>query len=283
MPVTCRLLGLLLLAGMLSSAPTASAGELIRYRQADGSVGFAGSTSAVPPGATILTRRPSSALDDASGPKAPPVDELVSHVRRYCEQRFGHDEGEFEYCLAEQSRAAFDLRDLLLEQRPGSEAARLTNECRRRAGRGTPNYKRLLGCVESAHEKFEARSGMHPANLDAGSDESRRRRRHDPNRDRLQQLRDDQARTARELAIGRNTWGPRYRKAERELNAAEAQTRSIVDRMKQRGCRTDTLACGGLGTKLEAARLDETKKREYLTHGLVEECRADGCQPGWLR
>jgi hypothetical protein len=275
----------LLLLGLLLCAAAAGAGELIRYRTADGSVGFAGSASAIPPGATILTRRPSTALPDATGPKAPSVESMVSGVRRHCQQGFAHDVDELEYCIAEQTQAALRLRDLLLEQRKGSEAERITNECRRQADRRAPNYRRLLGCAEAKHSEFRARTGLHPASLDARSakGEGERRRQHGAKRDRLQQLRDDQERASRALAIGRNVWRPRYRRAERKLHDAETKTRSIVERMKQRGCRTDSLACGGLSPKLEAARLDEANKREYLSYGLVEECRQAGCQPGWLR
>ncbi len=270
-------------------AAHASAGELIRYRRADGKVGFAGSESSVPDGAVILTRESSSeGAREEPGSHAPPVGVLVSGVRRHCESKYGSGVDEFDYCIADQTSAAFDFRDLMLEQRRGSESFRLIERCRRRWEKGrVPNYHKLVGCTERAMEEFEARTGVHPARLDVDRDltdaERERRRKHEAQRQRLRELRSDQARSAREREMGRNRWHPRYEKAERELRQAEEKTQEIIEKMRRRGCRTDTLACGGLGPELEAARRKEAAKRDYLTDGLVNECRRAGCQPGWLR
>jgi hypothetical protein len=52
--------------------------------------------------------------------------------------------------------------------------------------------------------------------------------------------------------------------------------------MRRRGCRTDSLACGGLEDRLAEARLEEEEKRRYLNRGLIDECRRAGCKPSWL-
>lgn len=281
---TCRSLVALLLLTVLGGA-SAHAGELIRYRRADGSVGFAGNESSVPPGAAILTRKPTSAARGGRmSAEAPPIEKLMSGVRHHCRARYARDADRYDFCIADQTRAAFEYRDLVLEQRPGSEARRIVERCRRRHERGqAPDYRSLLACNERAQAEFESRTGEHPADLDVDrrrdtGDDKRRAAEH-----RLRQLREDQARADRELAIGRSQWGPRYRKAEREFHAAQRKTESIVERMRRRGCRENTLACGGLGPRLEAAKRDEEKKRRYLEQGIVEECRLAGCQPGWLR
>lgn len=279
------LVGVLLL---LALPEPAHAGELIRYRRADGSVGFAGSESSVPPGARILTRRPTSrrAADDPGEPLSdvPAVDQFVAGVRRHCEQRHGRAGDAFDYCIADQTRNAFRVRDRMLEIRSGSEAAQIMERCRRRFERGQiPDYQKLWGCTEEGRADFQQRTGQHPADLavDRRDDASERQRQSAEHR--LRQLRQDQARAERELAIGRDRWGPRYRKAEREYVTAKQETESIIRRMRDRGCRPDSLACGSLGPQLEHARRTQEKKRGYLEVELVEECRLAGCQPGWLR
>lgn len=286
--IACRW-GLALVSALLLLAADASASELIRYRRADGSVGFAGSESRVPAGAEILTRKPSSeSASREPGSHVPSIGQLVSGVRRHCESTSQRGTHELDDCTADQTRAAFDLRDLMLEQQEGSESFRLTERCRRRwERRRVPDYRRLLGCVEHALEELELRTGTNPADRDVDRDGSDAER--DPRRKKLEQqqrlreLRSEQARAARELEIGRNRWRPRYQKAERELREAEQQVQSIAEQMRRRGCRTDSLACGGLAPKLEAARREEAEKRDYLSNGLVSECRLAGCQPGWLR
>ena len=266
------------------SAPQAGSEELIRYKRADGSVGFAGSQSSVPPGAIILTRKPTSEAPDDTGVHAPAIDRLVSSVRRHCESRYREGRDDFDYCITDQTRAAFLFRDLMLEQRRGTEAFRLIEGCRRRFERGrVPDYRELLACTETELANFEDRTGQHPAELDSerNTDAAERKRR--AAQHRLRQLRENQAASDRELAIGRNRWRPRYHKAEREFHAAEAKTQGILEQMRRHGCRRNTLACGDLGPRLERAQRDEDKKRRFLEIGIVEECRLAGCQPGWLR
>jgi hypothetical protein len=282
--MSCRFL-LLLLAVVI--ATPAIAGELIRYRRPDGTVGFTGSTSDVPPGARILTRQKTSTSANPGEGSSPSLGQLLSGVGRHCEALHRRDTADFEQCIAAQTRAAFELRDLLLVQPAGSEAERLSERCRRRVDRRRPNYRKLVDCIEHAQNDFETRAGSHPASLDvereSTSAEQERNRKHAAQQERLERLRSDQARAAREMEIGRELWGPRYREAEKKLREAEARRQGVVDRMRRRGCRTDTLACGSLGPQLEAARREEAKRRDYLTDDLVNECRRAGCQPGWLR
>jgi hypothetical protein len=278
----------LILAAALTSAT--SAGELIRYRRADGKVGFTGDAASIPEGAVVLTRRPSS---NAGAPRAnaalPSVAELTSELRTRCEARWSRDRRMLDHCISTQTRAALYYRDMLQDHPPGSEGRALIAGCDSASQRsGTRDFTQVVTCVDKARSGFLARHGSDPASLDRMQqrpDRSSGARQQDPRavNDRLQRLRDDQDRADRELEKGRRKWGPRHRKARRELDQAEKRTRSIVERMRNRGCRRDTLACGGLGTKLENARRVEAEKRSYLMHGLVDECRKAGCQPGWLR
>jgi hypothetical protein len=259
--------------------------ELIRYRRADGSIGFTGSRGDVPPGAAVLSRKPSSQQRDRALDSPPlRLDRALSGVRGHCESRHRPASAAFEACLADHTQAVFQVRDAIATQQPGSEAERLNAGCRRRWERDRlPDYRRLANCIEDAHEDFQLETGFHPAQLDASAVARDGGGARGSQGERLRSLRDDQARTSRELDQGRATWGPRYRTAERELEAAESKTRAIIDRMKRRGCRVDSLGCGGLPEQLEAARREEREKRDYLTNGIVSECRLAGCQPGWLR
>ena len=283
---TALTVGVALAAGVGAGA---EAGELIRYRRADGSVGFAGDPSGVPDGAVVMTRRPISESSPASaGRRVPPLAEMQRASRERCEARWSRDHGMLVHCVERQSRDAALYRNMLLDHPPSSEGRALIAGCRSQSGDGgTPNFSRALECASKARSEFLARHGSDPASLDRtrqpDRDGSARRRVQRAEDDRLQRLRDDQDRADLELEKGRRTWGPRYRKAEREFEQAEARTRSIVERMRNRGCRRDTLACGGLGTKLENARRVEALKRDYLRNGIVNECRVAGCQPGWLR
>jgi hypothetical protein len=270
---------------LLGDVAAALAGELIRYRRPDGSVGFTGSASDVPPGAVVLRREPSS--DRAARPAfSPPVrlDRALAGVRRHCIARHGEAGVVFESCLADHTEAAFAVRDAVAAQQPGSVEERLIAACRRRWERDrVPDYRRLANCIEDAQSEYESDTGVHPARVDVDAPDRPDRGSGPQAQRRLRDLRDDQARAAEELERGRATWGPRYRKAERELEAASAETRRIEERMRSRGCRLDSLACGGLPERLAAARRREQEKRSYLENGLVNECRLAGCQPGWLR
>jgi hypothetical protein len=283
-----RLTIALILGAVLASA--ASAGELIRYRRADGKVGFTGDAASIPEGAVVLTRRPSS---DAGPHRAdatlPSVAELTSELRTRCEARWSRDRRMLDHCISTQTRAALYYRDMLQDHPPGSEGRALIAGCDPASqGSGARDFTQVVTCADKARSGFLVRHGSDPASLDRMQqqpDRSSGARRQDSRavNDRLQRLRDDQDRADRELEKGRRKWGPRYRKAQRELDQAEERTRSVVERMRNRGCRRDTLACGGLGTQLENARRVEAEKRSYLMHGLVDECRRAGCQPGWLR
>jgi len=279
--------GLVLLLALVLAGPVAGAGALIRYRRSDGSVGFAGSESSVPRGAVIVAREArSEPRTDAPEPdaEAPSIGALVSGVRRWCEGRYRRGLEEFDYCIADQTRAAFRYRDLMLTQPPGSEALRIVERCRRRfEGRAGADYERLLACAEEGQADFEVRHGIHPAEIDLGGETRAAETGRDAAERRLRKLRDDQAEAERELAIGRNEWRPRYDEAENALAEARNRTRAIVERMRSRGCRQDSLACGGLVGELERARRVEQEKRRYLEVGIFEECRLAGCQPGWLR
>jgi hypothetical protein len=269
-------------------ASPGGAGELIRYRGADGRVGFTGDPSGVPEGAVVLNRRPSSDSGGRrSGTAVPSVADLNDALRDYCEGRWSRDRGMLEHCVASQGRAALRYRDLMLAHPPGSQGRAMVAGCNRSSGHGSGrDFTRIVACAEDARSKFLQRHGSDPASLDRMAEPdrptARPREQQGPN-DRLQRLREEQERADRELEKGRRKWGPRYRKARRELDQAEAKTRSIEERMRHRGCRTDTLACGGLGKKLEHARRVEAEKRDYLSNRLVDECRRAGCQPGWLR
>ena len=270
-------------------AATAGAGELIRYRGADGRVGFTGDPSGVPEGAVVLTRRPSSNDRARRSGEVPSVAEMTEQLRERCEAAWRRDRGMLDHCVATQTRDAFHYRDLLLAHPPGSEGRALVAGCASRLeGKLAADFSRIVACAEAARSKFVASHGSDPASLDRmqrqpARPSAARPREQQVLNDRLQRLRDDQDRADRELEKGRRKWGPRYQKARRELDQAEAKTRSIVQRMRTRGCRTDTLACGGLGAKLESARRTEARKHDYLTNRLVDECRKAGCQPGWLR
>ncbi len=283
-----RALVLCVLVGTALTSTSVPAGELIRYRRADGSVGFAGSGASLPPGAEVLSRK-ASPSDASRGSETYPdpldIESALTGVRRHCESRFAPRGAAFDTCLADSTRAVFAVRDLLADAPMGSVAERLNTACQRRWARGRfPDYPAFAKCAEDAHAEFERETGNAPASL-ADADDSDRdiRSRRDMRRDRLRGLRDDQARAAREFEQGRATWGPRYRKAEQELAQAERKSRQILERMKRRGCRSDSLACGGLPEQLDAAQRDEQKKRAYLRDGIVTECRLAGCQPGWLR
>ncbi len=269
-------------------ASATGAGELIRYRAADGRIGFTGDPASIPTGAVVLTRRPSSnrGVRRSSG-SLPSVEELASELRTHCEGRWSRDRRMLDHCVEMQTRAALQYRDMLQGHPPGSEGRALIVGCDPQ-GSGGRDFSRVVTCADAARSKFVARHGSDPASLDRMQPKpgrTSRTQRQDSGalNDRLQRLRDDQDRADRELEKGRSKWGPRYRKARSDLDRAEEKTRSIIERMRNRGCRRDTLACGGLGTQLENARRAEAEKRDYLTNRLVDECRRTGCKPGWLR
>ena len=274
----------------VATAAPIGAGELIRYRNPDGSVGFVGDTGSVPNGAVILTRRPGSkpSRTPSSEAPVPAVTELLAQVRRRCQARWSRDRGMFDHCVSGQTRDALRYRDLLLDHPPESEGRALIARCQRQLDRGdNPDFPRLVECITKARSELPERDGSGPASLN-DVDEPRpsssgQQRAREAQQDRLRMLREEQARADEELERGRRQWGPRYRKAQSELDQAQQRTRSIVEQMRGRGCRTDTLACGGLGKKLTDARRIESEKRDYLANGIVNECRAAGCQPGWLR
>jgi hypothetical protein len=284
-------LKLALVVAVAAATPASvEAGELIRYRSPDGSVGFVGDTGSVPDGAVILTRRPSSNPSRNASAEAavPPVTELLEQVRRRCQARWSRDRSMFDHCVSGHTREAVHYRNLLLDHPPGSKGRALIARCRRQLDSGdNPDFPRLVDCITKARSELLGRPGSDPASLsdvvERHPRSSGQQRARQAQQDRLRKLREEQARADEELERGRRKWGPRYRKAQRELDQAEDRTRSIVEQMRRRGCRTDTLACGGLGKKLTNARRVESEKRGYLTNGIVNECRAAGCQPGWLR
>lgn len=271
----------ILALGCLTSGGLVEAGELIRYQRADGSLGFTSDLATLPAGAVVLSRGRTTprGRGERASPEAPSIGELVERVRERCRKRWGRDTDLFRSCLTAQTEAAFRYRDLLLAQPAGTPGRDWLRECR--GASRTPDFLAVAECAEQATAAHAAeplprlgRGSRRPASNAAAA------RRGD---DRLTRLRDEQSRARVEQSRGRAEWGPRYRKARSEYDRAVESTRDVLARMRLRGCRANSLACGSLVPKLEEARRVEDEKRDYLNNRLPEECRRAGCQPGWLR
>jgi hypothetical protein len=147
---------ILLLAACLLPVPPASGG-LIRYRMPDGSMGFAGDMTSIPPGATVL--------EDSSGggsmsivtplPRSgevPPPEELRAAVRARCVAKWRDDYGRLEYCIQHRTRHALDYRELLLKHPPGSQGHTLVLDCRDEWSNGSAvDYSRAASCARRRH------------------------------------------------------------------------------------------------------------------------------------
>ena len=258
----------------------------------DGSMGFAGDETAVPPGATILKQSSGRGSMNIVTPlsqsdEAPSPEELKAVVRARCVAKWHDDYERMEYCTRQRTRHALNYRELLLGHPPGSEGRAIVLDCRDEWSNGSAvDYARAASCARKRHAAFVRSHGGNPASLSLDTGPSRaereRERRYRARQERLDRLRDEREAQEEELLRGQAIWGPKYDRALRELERAEDRTRSILNTMRRRGCRADSLACGGLEDRLAEARRKEAEKRRYLNRGLVDECRRAGCQPSWL-
>jgi hypothetical protein len=258
----------------------------------DGRLGFVGDEASVPPGATILdggSGRGSLTIAPAlpQPEEVPSPEELKAAVRARCAAKWRDDHQRVGYCIRQRTRYALDYRDLLLRYPPGSEGRAMVLECRDEWSEGLAvDYARAGKCAQEEHAEFVRRHGGDPASLslEAGPTATERGRQHQyrVQQERLDRLLAERDAQEEEERRGRAVWGSKYDQASRELERAEDRTQSIVDSVLRRGCRIDSW-CGGLKPRLSEARRKEADKRRYLTHGLVDECRRAGCQPGWLR
>ena len=219
--------------------------------------------------------------------EVPSPEELKAAVRARCVAKWRDDYGRLEYCAQQRTRHALDYRELLLRHPPGSRGHTIMLDCRDQWSNGSAvDHSRAASCARKRHAAFVRSHGGKPASLslEAGPspEERERERRHRARQERLDQLRDKREAQEEELNRGRAIWGPKYDRARRELERAEDRTQSILKTMRRRGCRTDSLACGGLEGSLDKARREEAEKRRYLNSGLIDECRRAGCKPSWL-